>query len=326
MFFLPAFGYLLLVMWSGLFLLYNWQRVKEMGWGDKRIVGCLLFIVLCIALSGTAYNGLQDRFAPLGMGLALFALYLTGMALGKDIFLPLAIGTVLACSGIIAHAICYPGELTGGFVFEKNYDIATGYILMGTALCTRRYRRWLIGLSLIALFLSGSPEAVFAIGVVAVVMLIRRDFTWRYFYPVAIPCTLAIVWFGLGYGTDLYRFTGNILSGQADALSVRFEVIREAMSNIRPLGEGFNLTAFTKATVHNVPLIIVQQLGWAGILAGMAWLWVSIYSLVRMPRKYTWVLILALSVFDHYIWTQLAPLWWVIVGVSGKEQIERMAI
>ena len=83
LFFLPAFGYLLLIMGSGLFLLNNWQRVKEVGWGDRRVVGCLLFIVLAIAASGAAYSGLQAMFAPLGMGLVLFALYLTGRCTPK---------------------------------------------------------------------------------------------------------------------------------------------------------------------------------------------------------------------------------------------------
>ena len=102
----------------------------------------------------------------------------------------------------------------------------------------------------------------------------------------------------------------------AGPIAVRWEVIKEAMSNIKPLGDGFIVTEFASGTVHNVPLIIIQQLGWAGIIAALAWLWVSIWCLVKSRLKYAWALILALCVFDHFIWTQFAPLWWMVVGIS----------
>jgi hypothetical protein len=62
--------------------------------------------------------------------------------------------------------------------------------------------------------------------------------------------------------------------------------------------------------------VLVQQLGWPGVLAGMAWLWVSIWCLVKTKWKYLFALIFALSVFDHFIWTQLNSIWWLAVGVS----------
>ena len=103
-----------------------------------------------------------------------------------------------------------------------------------------------------------------------------------------------------------------------DALGYRFQVIENAMSNIKTLGEGYNITVFSRPPpiVHNVPLVLIQQLGYPGILAAMAWLWVSIWCLVKTKWKYVWILILALSLFDHYIFTQLGHLWPIIVGVS----------
>ena len=34
------------------------------------------------------------------------------------------------------------------------------------------------------------------------------------------------------------------------------------------------------------------------------------------------MLVLSLSVFDHFMWTQLAPWWWAIIGVSAAGSIE----
>lgn len=330
LFFLPAFGYLLLIMGAGLFLLNNWNKVKAVGWGDKRIVGCLLFIVLAISASGAAYTGLQDRFAPMGMGLSLFALYLCGRVLGKDMFLPLAIGAAVASLGVIAHQIVYPGVITGGFVFEDNYDIVVGYVLLGAALWVHRWQWILAGLALVAILLTGSPEGLFAIGVVGIAILIRRD--WGKKLAVVLILVNIVVVMGIvsGYGQNLYSYAEKVASGEAaspygedskvqrKAVVHRLEVIEYAMTHIKPLGDGYNLTDFSRkpAIVHNVPLVLVQQLGYPGILAALAWLWVSVWCLWKTKWKYAWVLILALSVWDHFVWTQLGVVWCVLVGAS----------
>jgi len=82
------------------------------------------------------------------------------------------------------------------------------------------------------------------------------------------------------------------------------------------LGDGYNLTAYTVHTVHQVPIVIVQQLGWPGVVASLAWLWVVVWCLVKTRWKYAFTLILALSVFDHYVWSQLAPLFPALIGAS----------
>lgn len=330
LFFLPAFGYLLLIMGAGLFLLNNWQRVREVGWGDRRIVGCLFFIVLAISASGAAYTGLEARFAPMGMGLALFALYLCGRILGRDMFLPLVVGAVVASLGVIAHQIVYPGVITGGFVFEDNYDIVAGYVLLGAALYIHKWQWLLAGLALVAVLLTGSPEGVFALVVVGVVVLARRDWGRKMAIVLAPVAIIIVVGLVSGYGQTLYDYTSKVATGEiaspygdkgtpvtVNAVEYRLQVIGNAMTHIKPLGEGYNLTDFSRsANVHNVPLVIVQQLGWPGILAGLAWLWVSIWCLVKTRWKYAFVLIFTLSLWDHYVFTQLAPLWWIIAGVS----------
>jgi len=68
-----------------------------------------------------------------------------------------------------------------------------------------------------------------------------------------------------------------------------------------------------------VPLIIVDQIG---PLAGLAWLWVTIACLVKTKWRYAFIAVIALSLFDHYIWTQAAPYWWVLVGVSTTSTIK----
>lgn len=331
LFFLPAFGYLLLIMGTGMFLLHNWEKVKAKGFGDKRIWIPLLVIAGAIGLSGITIDGsVQDKIAPAGMGVALFALYLVARTLGRELFYPLAAGVAIGSLGIIAYQIAYPGAITGGFVFEQNIDIATGYILLGAALFIHRWRWQLVSLAVVALLVSGAPEAVFALGVVALFGLLRKDWSKKIVPMAAVLALFLIVGLATGLVQGAYSYVQASLTHEPVALytspegetklvstlAIRYLVIRDAMTSIRPLGKRYNLTGFRPSTVHNVPLIIVQQLGWPGILAALAWLWVTIRCLVKTRWKYAWMTIIALSVFDHYIWTQLAPVWWLLIGVS----------
>lgn len=363
-FFLPQFGYLLLILGSALFLVRNWDRVREAGLGDRRLVWGLAFVIGAIALSGTAYSDWPSRLAPFGTGLAFFGLYLAGRVIGSKSYTPVGGVTLLASVGVILHAVFYPGELTGGFVFERNYDIVVGYILLGAALYSGRFRLPLIALSLVAVFLTGSPEGIWSVFILGVVVLLRKDWG-RPLLFVSVPLVAVVaLWFGVGWGQDLYGYAFDILQGEKtvayvpapeplpeatestqggdtvkdvvyirrdsndppvvgerreNPLTDRINVIRTEMESVEPLGDGYNLTEFRTDTVHNVPLIIVQQLGWPGIAAGVVWVVVGIAGWRVRRWRYAWTLMFALSVFDHFTWTQMAPYWWLLVGVGFSD-------
>ena len=325
-FFLPAFGTAIWLIGSLFFVVDNWKRLD---WGDRRVYIPLLVIVGAIALSGLTADSFGGVVSPLLTGLSLFALYLTAKMLGKEIFFPLAIGTAIASLGIIIHS-GINHEPTGGYVFENNFDIATGYILLGMSLFFHRWRWILAGLSVVALLFSGAPEAIFVMGVLGTVVLLRKDWSKKLVAIGGVLLLLIAVGLISGKGQDLYWYAASTVKGEpaafyetpegvvdkASPLVMRGRVIRDALTAIRPLGEGYNLTGYTVHTVHNVPLVIVQQLGWPGVVAGLAWLWVVVYCLVKTRWKYSFSLILALSVFDHFVWSQLAPILPALIGAS----------
>ena len=342
-FFLPAFGAAVWLMGTLLFITWNWEAVKQNGLGDKKVFIPLLIIVGAIGLSGITVDTLGGKFAPFLMGVSLFALYLVARILGKDMFLPLVVGAVIASLGVVIAASSYNQcQVTGGVVFERNYDIVVGYVLLGIALFIKKYQWVLVSLVLVAMFLTGSPEAVFVVGVLVLVILLRRDWGKKLVVSIAPVVIIGGLFFGIGCGQSLYGYVGRVASSEptissppitdslppiigsagpqemvSTAVDYRLNILQEAISNLKPLGEGYILTDFSKVkNVHNVPLVIVQQLGYPGILAGVAWLFVSVYCLIKTKLKYTWALVLSLSVFDHFIWTQLAPWWWAIIGVS----------
>lgn len=359
-FFLPQLGYLLLILGSAFFLLRNWDRVKEAGWGDRRTVAGILLIALAISLSGVAYKG-AARIAPLGLGLAWITLYLSSRVLGTGLMLPLGIGATIASVGVVSHAVIHPGQITGGYIFENNYDIVVGYILLGASLYSGRWRIPLIALSVTAVALTGSPEGVLALFAVGVVVFIRKDWGKPLFSILCVLTVTLAVWFGLGWGQQLYSYAFDVVAGRSSmeravltpveeiettetetimtdedseqreeqgtveerpvsrfsTLGYRYSVLRAAMYNLKPLGDGYNITVFREGIVHNVPMIIVQQLGWPGAVAGLCWLVIGVVGWRNRSWRYSWTLMLALSVLDHFTWTQMAPYWWVLVGVSS---------
>ncbi len=91
-----------------------------------------------------------------------------------------------------------------------------------------------------------------------------------------------------------------------------------SLSDIKPIGYGFNMWQFYKGILHNVPLIIIEQIG---IIGALAWCIVCIYCLIKTKWKYAWIGFLALGVFDHFTWTMAAPWFWVLAGVSSSSNI-----
>ena len=326
--FLPSLAFVLIIVGTGFFLLNNWSRVKEAGFGGKAIVLPLSIIILAMALSGINAQGVESKIAPLFMGISLGGLYLVARVLGKNIFIPLAIGVAIASLGVIAYRFTEMRGQTGGYIFEHNFDILTGYLILGVALFIHRWRWLLCGVALIALILSGSPEAVFAVGVILIAVLVRRDWSRKLLYIAAPALMVVIIIFFLG--PSIYNYIWHTIRGEetvntelpsgervtGSPITWRWDTFSRAFSNIKLLGEGYGATNFTVDTVHNVPLILVQQMGYPGMVAALAWLWLTFYCLVKTKWKYVWIAIIALAIFDHYLWTQLGPWFFAIVGVS----------
>lgn len=324
--FLPALGWLLVAIGTALFLVNNWGRVRQAGLGARWVWIPLAVIAGAMAVSGLVNGGtLQERVSPLLMGVALFAVYLAARVLGSNVFKILAPFVVIGSVSIIVSGIVSPGQYTGGFI--TNYCASAGYLIFGVLVYRGRWRFALIGVAAVALFFIGALEAVFIMAVLGIVLLVRRDFSRVLLAGAVGLVVLVIVWATLGFLAPLYEGNNNLevldavvrgdipINGQTvTALSSgRWVAIVDAVRSFSFVGHGFSLSTVGGGVVHNMPLIIMHQIG---PFAAVAWLVVSIYCLVRTKWKYAWVAILAMGVWDHYLWTQMAPWWWILIGVS----------
>ena len=326
--FLPAIGAAIWIMAVLLFIRNHW---RELDWGDKKIFIPLLVIVASMGLSGFI-NGesLGNKVAPLFMGAALFFAYVVSRSLGKDIFLMLIPFVCLGAVIAVILGILNPGVPSGGLI--TNYCASAGFLIFGTLVNRGKWQWALIMVALVGVFFIGALEAVFILGILGIAVLVRRDFSRRFLIVSGVLVGLVGLWAVLGYLIPLYEGNQNVAalfglfngdstldtSTLTTLTSGRWGVIVREMKNISFIGHGYSLSTVGGQIVHNIPLIIVHQIG---PIAGIAWLFVTVYCFLKTKWKYAWIAVMAMGVFDHYLWTQCGPWWWVLIGVSVSSNI-----
>jgi len=327
--FLPAIGAAIWIMAVLLFIRNHW---RELDWGDKKIFIPLIVIVASMGISGF-FNGesLGDKVSPLFMGAALFGSYVVARGLGVGIFrmmIPfVCLGAVIA----VILGVLNPGVPSGGLI--TNYCASAGFLIFGAVVNQGKWQWALIGATLIGVFFIGALEVVFILGILAITVLVRRDFSRRFLIVSGVLVGLVGLWAVLGYLIPLYEGNQNVAalfglfnSGSTlDASTIttltsgRWPVIVREMKNISFIGHGYTLSTVGGGIVHNIPLIIVHQIG---PIAGIAWLFVTVYCAIKTKWKYAWIAIMAMCVWDHYLWTQCGPMWWCLIGVSTASTIK----
>lgn len=337
-FFLPVFGLMLVIVAVS-------QVIKlPLDMGKKQVYIPLLVIVASM-VGQLIINTARSNVAVALLGVSFFFVYIAGRTLKLDIIKSLLPFIVIGAISVIVYGLRYPGVRTAGWISSSNqnggnYDIATGYLVFGMALITglrHKYTWAIFALVTIALCFTGADEALVVMFVIGIVMLVRKDYNKKVLIVSGIALLIGLSgMYLLGGGAFkgtiskiVYLFHADselVIQGQVSrydgfidyVVNNRIDVIIQAMKDIKPLGHGFELTKFTYWTVHNVPLIIVDQIG---ILAAIAWTWVVVYCLKNTGWKYAWIAIIVLSSYDHYVWDQLSLWWWILVGISTSVPI-----
>ena len=332
--FLPQIGLMCAMMIT---FMYVAIPNKKLTLGSKFIWIPLLIITGSIIISVVwqyfdGSIGLWDTFSKSMFGVFLFALYVASRNMGQELFKPFTVSVIIIAISCIVYGIIYHGVKTGGLASPTNYDMATGLLIIGTVVSVVKKQWWLWAITLAGLAFTGADEAIFAIVVLGIAMIIRRDWSKKILLPIGVIIILGVVGLSTGSAQKLYQPTldkivafTQVINGNGDtnklmdvATGYRWTTYWK-LSPIKPFGYGYNINDFYPGIPHNVVLIIIEQVG---ILAALAWLFVVFYCLIKTKWKYAFIAILALSVFDHYIWTQAAPWLWAIIGVASVSKID----
>jgi len=323
---------LLIIAGVGFALMLNWHTVDL---GPRLAYVPLLLLSLFIAASGVANaTSLNNGLATVLFGGILLGLYAVSRTIGRAIFTPFLIAVLIEATSCIVYGMWItPGQKLGGLVSTSNYAIAATFMLFGTVVCLH-LKRWIlpvVAIVLVGLLFTGAPEALFVVAVLGAVVLARRDWSRGLWIATGIVVMVGVLWAMTSHGGQLYSYTiwaakssvgadvSQYVFGSGSPLSGRWYLITEAVKDMTPFGHGYTLGMFTPDTVHNIPMIIVDQIGIGG---AAAWTFATLYFLVKTKWKYAFTAVLALSAFDHAIWTQVAPWWWALCGVASTSSIE----
>jgi hypothetical protein len=352
--FFPWVGILLLTIGT----LRTIKKSEVVTLGEKKIWIPLAIICGSIALSGVEAflekrMVFQEMFSAIAIGILLFAVYVASRQLGDKIFRWMPIVVIIESVSVVIVSGINGWIPTGGIYSIYNYDIATGLLVFALLTSPVKHQWWLSAFAVVGLFFTGSAEAIFVGFVILVMALIRRDWGLKMVLPsgalalaVLVTTLTGAIWTIQAPTLQRLHLVQDMAKGEDtlslvqdnpylkpvspnDKLSSTMENLDRALGfrishsqltiPIKPFGYGINLTRFYWGIPHNVILIIIEQVG---ILAALAWVFVMFTQAYKSPLKYAIVGFIALGVFDHFVFTQAAPLMPLLVGVSSVSTIK----
>lgn len=347
-----ALGGLALTFSLALWVTYtHWKEVLKLPKIVLILAGTL--VILAASIPTTSF----ERMYALGMGCTLIA----ASILGSAILTPLGIGAIIgSIGGVLLSFLSSPLSTSsfllargGGIYSPSNYNTAAGVILLGVVLWRWKYQWLAIPIAILGALATGADEAFVVIAVVGFVVLIRRDWSLKILPTVAVlliplilllaaPSYIQNLWQvsqatlrtitnsnnieGTTYSSNgnLYYTSQQTLANIAKYdLAFRWLPITNSFKDIKPFGHGYAPYDWLYTTVHNVPLRVLYELGPLGLLA---WLGLIIWGLKRTTWIYAFTAVIAASLFDHYMWTQLSPYFFTLLGVASikREDSDRI--
>jgi len=198
--------------------------------------------------------------------------------------------------------------------------------------------RYLTPIALLAIVFTGSYWALVAVAAACTFGLVTRRVRWKSWMSLLTVLVLVVTivaGFGVGKFDKVWQ-TDRVVGGDAGP---RLTVFKEALLDASVLGHGFQPEAHQALDkqnnlqpndesrygqpVHNVPLMIMDDLG---ILAMIAFLVAMGYALWKTQRyKLALVALIVVSFtgqFDYWWFNALMPFYFVIMGVVSWEIIQ----
>jgi len=298
-----------LVLFTTTVIITTRLREHKLTLGSKYVYIPLAVIVVSMLMS-------QSEWTSKLLGVSLLAIYIACVNLEGE--LKVLIPAVIIGSVSVIACNLWEGARTGGIYSYVNYNLAVGAIVMGTVLVKSKYQWILVTVALAGLLFTGAEEALVALAILGLAVLVRRDWSRKILLPVgALVLVLAVcvptvllsqLWGSTQIKTEALDDFGAVVTWR----DVAWE---RALTTIRPLGHGYTPFYVRYESIHNVPLRILYE---AGPTAALAWCFAIGYVLVKTKRKYIPVAVIALSLFDHFMWTQLCVYTFAAIGIAMR--------
>ena len=322
--FFVAIAGLAIILFVSMYVVYmNWREIKKV----PKVLLVLVLVLTLLAVfvpESTTYA----RMYIIGM----LCVFLAASILGPKVFIPVGIGAIVGGLSVIVFSIVTDFTRTGGMYQVENYNLATGVILIGAVLWRCKWQWVTIPIAVLGALATGADEAFVIIAVVGLAVLIRRDWSRRIIPTVLVVLvpivflltpnnpaqklwdTIPLSFHAVMQQTDTPQ-QEVVPSRQADITSDinnRWNIITTSLKDVKLLGHGYEPDNVETSTIHNVPVRVLYELGPLGLLC---WLGLIIWGLLKTSWKYAFVAVIGASLFDHFMWTQLTPYFFVLLGV-----------
>jgi len=283
-------------------------RKRKWNLGSKYIYIPLIVITVSALFSGCTW---ADKL----ISVVLLGVYVLGVNSSEKSTKWLGVAVVVGCVSVAILSLVTKGR--SGGMYSPNPNVAIGAITMGTLLWRHKYQWILVTVALVGLVFTGGEEALVVIAIVGLAVLVRKDWSRKLLIPIGITTVAVALCILVGqqiWSTTTARLEGITQNNLDVAINGRLDAYELAISNIKPLGHGYEPLNVSPKSIHNVPLRVLYEVG---PVAALAWLWIIGYGLLRSRAKYIFVAILALSLFDHFMWTSLSTYMYFALGASA---------
>lgn len=307
----------LLVLLAAVFL--RWNHLMAILRRDKLeplwVTMPYLVILASAVVSHLIYwsaNSTQFLLLAVVFGL----LYLLGKDLGKVMLWSLPLLAVATSVTLVATL--------GGYYLCGISHVCAFVMVMGALVTPAKYRWLVLAAILPGLAFSKSEEGLLALGIIAVVMLLRKDWSIKVTASMLAGSIVLLIVVATGYMDNLFPNLGTDRLSNIDlALHGRWTYYTEGVQNFIWYGAGWVYSTLCLdnpweqcCVIHNVPFLISTQLG---VPAGLAWLGLMLCALWKTPYKYLFAVILGVAMIDHMFWTFLMVMPWLLIGVAANE-------
>ena len=332
-----------------LFLLHIREAGREVNTGNKVVFFLLLFVVAS-SIIGAIGSGISEigvnSFYVLYMGF-MFLLFLFVRHIGWRAFI-LVIPFSLMQSGVCIyegfygeHIFAYAGDRACGLTTNPN--IVASFLTVSIFFYRGKWKL-LLPIPLLAIYFTGYWVAWFAIVVVGLFviyekvkearkehrLLQRRNFL---LFAVTSLCIILALVFGVSpsslYGSGA---RADVSEKIHNGFGSRYEIYCEASSDIGFLGNGVQRVGMFSNSVsdysslrlgtviHNTPIAISYEFG---ILAGVAWVLLVSYMMVRASgrARYALVAFVCLSMAGISEWgiNGMVPIHFALIGLVSYD-------
>lgn len=306
-----------------------------------------LFVLAFLALLRFAVGQepITDKVLLASYFIVMIMLYFTAKQKGETLLWFVVPAIILYGLNVIVDGLMHLGVRAHGL--SANCDTIAAMLMFCIFMLRGRWL-WLAPLGFIAILFTGSYWAMSGLVIGGIVYLVmkRKELKWNsrvvkiLFVCLLILCISAGLAFGTGMGQKLLEF--NRLEGLTQNVHSASDLLRNIdvasygrltfykyafVDKFAWLGNGLNNVDNTEKVagighmlIHNVPSMVMFELGVFGLLA---WLATIVYGIWK-SKKYRYVLIavLALSLYggsEFWTWYTFGSYYFLTLGLVGNE-------